>query len=109
MTSAGRRPYRSDRLPGGEHERGEGEVVAVDDPLQLTGAGVELAGEARQGDVDDGDVEVDGEDGGVDGDEDRELADSWRSSVRGRMWTVTTYRVNHGDVNTVNIPVGWPA
>ena len=31
----------------GEHESREGEVVAVDDPLQAAGAGVELGRDAR--------------------------------------------------------------
>ena len=42
-----------------EHQRREGQVVAVDEPQQLAGAGVELRREAGQGDVDDRGVEVD--------------------------------------------------
>ena len=47
--------------PGREHQRGEHEVVRVDDPLELAGRGVELADQRRQGHVDDGRVEVDRE------------------------------------------------
>jgi hypothetical protein len=56
-----------------QDERGEGEVVAVDDPLQAAGVGVEFGRDAGQGDVDDRDVEVDGEDCDVDGSEDPRL------------------------------------
>ena len=58
---------------GGEHQRGEGQVVAVDDPLQRAGAGVEIGGDARQRDVDDRGVEVDGEHGRTDREQDGEL------------------------------------
>ena len=45
---------------GGEEQPGEDQGVGVDDPLQLAGGGVHVAGEAGQGHV---------EDGGVDGDD----------------------------------------
>jgi hypothetical protein len=45
-----------------QHQRGEGEVVAVDDPEQVAGVRAELGGQARQRDVDDRRVEVDGQD-----------------------------------------------
>ena len=51
---------------GREHEGREREVVAVDDPLQGPGAGVEVGGDARQRDVDDRGVEVDGKHGRTD-------------------------------------------
>ena len=60
--------------PRGQDEGGEGEVVAVDDPLEIPRAGAELPGDARQRHVDDGGVEVDGEDRGVDRDQDSGLA-----------------------------------
>jgi len=46
-----------------EDQRGEGEVVAVDDPQQLAGVGIELTGDARKRHVDDRGVEVDGQRG----------------------------------------------
>ena len=42
---------------GGEQEGGEGQRVGVDDPLQAREAGVEVALDVGQGDVDDRDVE----------------------------------------------------
>ena len=76
---------------GGQHQPGEGEVVAVDDPLQLAGAGVELVGMRRQGHVDDRGVEVDREDGGADREQDGELP--FMGSSADAMWTVTTSSV----------------
>ena len=40
-----------------QDQRGEGQQVAVEDPLQGAGAGAEVAADVRQGDVDDGAVE----------------------------------------------------
>ena len=53
------RPTRSARLPDDEHQPGEQHDVGVDDPLQIARAGVQLAHERRQGDVQDGAVERD--------------------------------------------------
>ena len=53
-----------------QHQGGEGEVVAVDDPLERPGAGLEVGGDARQRDVDDRGVEVDGEHGRADREQD---------------------------------------
>ena len=50
-------------IPGREHERGEHQVVGVDDPLQLRRRGVEVAHQRRQRDVDDRRVQVDREGG----------------------------------------------
>ncbi len=64
----------------GEDGRGEGERVRVDDPLQATEARVEVLGDAREGRVDDRDVEHEHRGGGAD---DREgpvsLGHAWRS------------------------------
>jgi hypothetical protein len=46
---------------GGEHQRREHQAVCVDDPLQLTGRGVQLAHQRRQRDVHDRRIEVDRE------------------------------------------------
>ena len=59
MLSAPLRPKRSPRLPDGEEQAGEHERVAVDDPLQLAGRGVEVLDERGQGHVEDGVVEAD--------------------------------------------------
>ena len=40
-----------------QDQRGQGQQVAVEDPLQGAGAGAEVAADVRQGDVDDGAVE----------------------------------------------------
>ena len=43
----------------GQQERGEHQGVGVDDPLQAGDPGLQARADARQGDVDDGDVELD--------------------------------------------------
>ena len=55
----------------GEEQAGEHQEVGVDDPLQLTGGGVEVDGERRQGHVDDRAVEHGDEHGEADDGEDR--------------------------------------
>jgi hypothetical protein len=75
----------------GKHERGEHQVVGVDDPLQLRGRGPELSHDRGQGDVDDRRVEVDGERGQQQRDEDQRLvrfvrlAPSHRSTPAGAL------------------------
>ena len=53
-------------VAAGEDQGGEGQVVAVDHPLQGAGAGPEAQVERGERDVDDGGVEVDGIGGGED-------------------------------------------
>ena len=48
---------------GGQHERGEDQGVGVDDPLQLGGARAEVLGQGGQGDVENHQVQPDGEQG----------------------------------------------
>ena len=50
----------------GQDDRGEREGVGVDDPLQAAEARVEVVGDAREGGVDDGDVEHEHRRGGAD-------------------------------------------
>ncbi len=61
-------------VAAGEHESGEREVVAVDDPLQGAGRRPQLSVQRGQGDVDDGGVQVDGERRQQDDPEDEEGA-----------------------------------
>ena len=77
--------------PGREDQGGERQVVAVDDPLQRPRPGPQLPGDARQRHVDDRRVEVDGEDRGVDRDQDSGLALHGDLATE-RMWTVSTSR-----------------
>ncbi len=55
----------------GQHERGEGQRVGIDDPLEVFGAGTEVDDQAGQGDVDQGHVEVDREGAETEGGEDQ--------------------------------------
>ena len=50
-------PETIGQRPRRQHERGERQRVCVDDPLQVGERGVEVPADARQGRVDDGDVE----------------------------------------------------
>ena len=66
----------------GEQQRGEDEVVGVDDPLQLAVGGVQLAHERGQRDVDDRRVEVDREGGEQQRGEDQRRGCSWDDVIK---------------------------
>ncbi len=58
-------PVAVTEAAGGEHERGKGQVVGIDDPLEVARRRAELAHERGQGDVHDRRVDVDDEHGGA--------------------------------------------